>query len=268
MQATIQFLLLHGSTVLVIWVFIDQIGLPVPAVPLLIAVGALAGRSQFPLALGIAEAVIASLAADLVWYELGRTKGHAILNLLCKISLEPDSCVRRSEEAFARRGAKSLAFAKFIPGLSAAATPMAGLFGMRPSVFLAWDGVGALLWSGGYMALGFIFSRQIELVVSIALRLGFTLAILIILTLGSYILYRYLQRQRFIRSLRIARISPDELMKKIKDGESLVIVDLRNKFEFEASPEKLPGALRLLPEQLEERAGEIPRDRDVILYCT
>ncbi|MGH7869399.1 MAG: VTT domain-containing protein [Candidatus Dormibacteraceae bacterium] len=268
MQATIQFLLLHGSAVLVIWVFIDQIGLPIPAVPLLIAVGALAGRGQFPLALGIAEAVIASLAADLMWYELGRTKGHAILNLLCKISLEPDSCVRRSEEAFGRRGAKSLAFAKFIPGLSAAATPMAGLFGMRPGVFLAWDGAGALLWAGGYMALGFIFSKQIEIVVTIALRLGVALAILIILTLGFYILYRYLQRQRFIRSLRIARISPDELMEKIRGGEPLVIVDLRNKFEFDASLETLPGALRLLPEQLEERAGEIPRDRDVILYCT
>ncbi|MGH9430022.1 MAG: VTT domain-containing protein [Terriglobia bacterium] len=268
MQATIQFLLLHGSAVLVIWVFIDQIGLPVPAVPVLIAVGALAGRGQFPLALGIAEAVIASLAADLIWYQLGRTKGHAILNLLCKISLEPDSCVRRSEETFARRGAKSLAFAKFVPGLSAATTPMAGLFGMRPWIFLAWDGAGALLWSGGYIALGVIFSKQIERVATVALRLGFALAVLIILALALYILYKYVQRQRFIRSLRIARISPEALMEKIREGEPLVIVDLRNKLEFDASPAKLPGALRLLPDQLKERAGEIPRDRDVILYCT
>ena len=268
MDAILQFLLQHGSAVLLISVFVDQLGLPLPAVPLLIGVGALAGRGQFPLALGIGEAVIASLAADIFWYELGRTKGHAILNLLCKISLEPDSCVRRSEESFARRGASSLAFAKFVPGLSAATAPMAGLFGMGWGVFLAWDGFGALLWSGGYTALGFIFSKQIERVATIALRLGLALAILIILAFVSYILYKFLQRQRFIRSLRIARLSPEELMEKIRQGEPLVIVDLRNKLEFEADPEKLPGALRLLPEQLEERAGEIPRDRDVILYCT
>ncbi len=268
MEPTLQFLLRHGSAVLVICVFVDQLGFPLPAVPFLIGVGALAGRGQFPLALGIGEAVVASLAADIVWYQLGRTQGHAILNLLCKISLEPDSCVRRSEESFARRGARSLAFVKFVPGLSVATTPMAGLFGMRPAVFLAWTGMGAVLWSGGYITLGFIFSRQIERVAAIALRLGFALGILLVLALASYILYKYVQRQRFIRSLRIARLSPDELMEKIRQGEPLVIVDLRNKVEFEANPAKLPGALRLLPDELQERAGEIPRDRDVILYCT
>lgn len=268
MDATLKFLLQHGSAVLLICVFVDQLGFPLPAVPLLIGVGALAGRGQFPLILGIGEAVAASLAADIIWYELGRIKGHAILNLLCKISLEPDSCVRRSEESFARRGARSLAFAKFVPGLSAATTPMAGLFGMRPEVFLVWDGIGALLWVGGYTALGFIFSKQIERVAAIALRLGFALAILIVMALASYILYKYVQRQRFIRSLRIARLTPEELMEKMRRGEPLVIVDLRNQFEFEANPRTLPGALRLLPEQLQERAGEIPRDRDVILYCT
>jgi membrane protein DedA with SNARE-associated domain len=268
MDGIIQFLLQHGTAVLMIVVFIDQIGLPLPAVPVLIAAGALAGRGQFPLTLAILEALVASLAADLIWYEMGRAKGHAILNLLCKISLEPDSCVRRSEEAYARRGAKTLVVAKFVPGLSAATTPMAGLFGMKPLVFLAWDGIGSLLWSSGYIAVGAIFSRQIGRVAAVALRLGLALAILAILALAFYIAYKYVQRQSFIRSLRIARISPEELMKKIGQGEPLTIIDLRNRLEFDANPKKLPGALRLAPEQLKERALEIPRDRDVILYCT
>jgi membrane protein DedA with SNARE-associated domain len=249
-------------------VFVDQLGVPLPAIPLLIAAGALAGRGQFPLALGMAEALLASLSADLLWYELGRSKGHAILNLLCKISLEPDSCVRRSEENFARHGDRSLVFAKFVPGLSAATTPMAGLFGMRLSRFLAWDALGALLWSGSYTVLGFIFSKQIERVAALALHLGVALAVLILLAIAAYLVYKYDQRQRFIRSLRIARIGPEELIERIRNGEPLAIVDLRNQVEFAANPEKLPGALRMHPEELKHRAGEIPRDRDVILYCT
>jgi membrane protein DedA with SNARE-associated domain len=268
MEATLQFLLRHGSLVLFLAVFVDQIGLPFPSIPFLIGMGALAGRGQFPLALGMAEAVAATLAADIIWYELGRHKGHAILKLLCKISLEPDSCVRRSEERYARLGAQSLAFVKFVPGLSTANTSMAGLFGMRLSVFITWDAVGAVLWAGAYTILGLIFSKQIERVAGMALDLGAGLAILLILALAGFVVYKYAQRRKFIRSLRIRRLTPEELMDKLRRGEPLVIVDLRSRLEFEANPEKLPGAIRVAPDELQERAAQIPRDRDVILYCT
>ncbi|MGH9405848.1 MAG: rhodanese-like domain-containing protein [Terriglobia bacterium] len=268
MEATLQFLLRHGSLVLFVTVFADQIGLPFPSIPFLIGMGALAGRGRFPLPAGIAEAVAAALTADVVWYELGRNKGHVILNLLCKISLEPDSCVRRSEERYARFGAKSLALVKFVPALSTATVSMAGLFGMRLSYFLAWDGLGALLWVGAYTAVGLVFSKQLERIAAMALELGFGLAALLFGALAGYLVYKYLQRRRFIRSLRIARLTPEELMEKLRRGEPLAIVDLRNKVEFQANPEKLPGAIRMSPDELQERAGEIPRDRDVVLYCT
>lgn len=268
MEATLQFLLRHGSLVLVIAVFADQIGLPVSAIPFLIGMGALAGRGQFPLALGIAEAVAASLAADIIWYELGRNKGHAILKLLCKISLEPDSCVRRSEERYARFGAKSLAFVKFVPGLSTATISMAGLFGMRLPVFFAWDSVGAVLWAGAYTALGVVFSKQIAQVAAMALGLGVGLVLLLIFALAGFVAYKYAQRRKFIRSLHIGRLTPQDLMDKLRQGEPLVIVDLRSRAEFEANPQKLPGAIRMALEELQKRAAEIPRDRDVILYCT
>lgn len=268
MTETLQFMLRHGSLVLLVAVFADQIGLPLPAIPFLVGMGALAGRGQFPLAAGLAEAVVAALAADIIWYELGRHKGHAILNLLCKISLEPDSCVRRSEERYARLGARSLAFVKFVPGLGTATTSMAGMFSMRLSAFLPWDGIGTVLWVGAYTALGLVFSRQIESVATVALGLGAGLGVLLILAAGGYVAFKYLQRRRFIRSLHIARLTPEELMEKMQRGEPMVIVDLRNQMEFEADPGKLPGAIRMAPEELRQRAAEIPLDRDVILYCT
>ncbi|MDE3179417.1 MAG: DedA family protein/thiosulfate sulfurtransferase GlpE [Acidobacteriota bacterium] len=268
MEATLQFLLRHGGVVLLAAAFADQIGLPFSAIPFLIGMGALAGRGQFPLAIGIPEAVAATLAADIVWFELGRNKGHAILKLLCKISLEPDSCVRRSEERYARLGAKSLAFVKFVPGLSTATTSMAGLFRMRLSIFLAWDAMGAVLWAGAYTALGLVFSKQIARAAGMALGLGVGLTMLLILALAGFVAYKYAQRRSFIRSLNVSRLTPEQLMDKLRRGEQLVIVDLRSRAEFEANPDKLPGAVRLAPEDLQERAAEIPRDRDVILYCT
>lgn len=268
MEGTLQFLLRHGTLVLLAAVFADQIGLPFSAIPFLIGMGALAGRGQFPLAFGIAEAVAATLVADIIWYELGRNKGHAILKLLCKISLEPDSCVRRSEERYARLGAKALAFVKFVPGLSTATTSMAGLFGMRLPIFFAWDAVGAVLWAGAYTALGLAFSKQIARVAEMALGLGAGLTVLLILALAGFVAYKYAQRRRFIRSLHIARLTPEQLMDKLRRGEPLVVVDLRSRAEFEANPDKLPGAIRLAPEELQKRAADIPRDRDVILYCT
>ena len=258
----------HGSSVLFGSVLADQIGLPVPALPVLLAMGALAGRGGFSLPLGLLLAVLACLLSDIIWYELGRRRGHTILNLLCRISLEPDSCVRRTQEAFARRGARSLLIAKFVPGLSTAAPPLAGMLHMRRSVFTAWDSAGAVAWSGAFAGLGYIFSNQLERVAGLALRLGSLLFVLLAAGLAAYIAWKYFERRRFIRSLRIARITPEELHEKMRSGEDVTIIDLRHSTEFEADELKLPGALRLRPQELEVRNDEIPRDRDVILYCT
>jgi len=268
MNESIQFLLRHGYTVLFLAVFAEQVGLPIPAVPILLAMGALVGTGQLDFAPAFLIALAASLASDILWYEIGRRRGHSVLNLLCRISLEPDSCVRRTEESFVRRGPRALLIAKFIPGLSTAAPPLAGMFRMRFPRFLAWDAAGAALWVAAFGGLGWIFSNQLERVAQWALKLGEGLVYLLAVALAGYIAYKYIERQRFIRQLRIARITPLELQRKLEAGEPVVVVDLRSSAAFEAEPEKLPGALHLSPEELEQRHLEIPRDRDIVLYCT
>ena len=268
MTETLQFLLRHGYAVLFASVFAEQIGLPIPAIPMLLAMGALVGTGQFAFAAALLVTMLASLSSDFIWYQLGRRRGHAVLNLICRISLEPDSCVRRTENLYVRHGARALLFAKFVPGLSTLAPPLAGMFGMRLAGFLAWDGAGALLWAAVFCGSGYLFSAQLGLIATLALRLGTWLMVLLGSALAAYIAWKYIGRQRFIRQLSIARITPEELRGKLEAGEDIVVVDLRHSLEFEADNVKVPGALHLLPEELDQRHQEIPRDRDVVLYCT
>jgi len=268
MHSLFDFLLRHGYVVLLGWVFAEQIGLPVPTVPLLLAAGALAGAGRLSFFASLFTCVLAAVAADTIWFQLGRLKGIKILQLLCKISLEPDSCVRRTEGIFSKQGARSLLFAKFLPGLGTVAPPLAGIFHMRRRRFLLFDSLGSLLWAGGYLSLGYVFSGEIERMAGRASALGGKLLILLIASFAAYIAYKFIVRQRFLRELRIARVTVDELKKKIDAGEELVIVDLRHSMDFEADPETIPGAFRMDAKELEEKSDPLPRDREVILYCT
>src|SRR6266481_3754855 len=268
MHRTLEFLLHHGYALLLGWVFAEQMGLPVPSMPLLLAAGALAGTGHLSLFASLFYVVFAAVVADSIWYALGRRKGIRILQFLCKISLEPDSCVRRTEGVFSKQGARSLLLAKFVPGLSTVAPPLAGIFHMRPRMFLLFDGLGSLVWGGSILGTGYIFSEQIEHIAERAARLGGSLAVLIIAALAGYIAWKFLARQRFLRELRIARITPLELKEKIDAAEEMVIVDLRHSMDFEADPETIPGAFRMDAKELEEKNDRLPRDREVILYCT
>jgi membrane protein DedA with SNARE-associated domain len=265
---TFQFLIRHGYSVLFVWVLAEQLGLPLPATPLLLAAGALAGSGQMNLPLAIALAVLASMLGDVSWYEFGRRRGGRVLSLLCRISLEPDSCVRKTETAFVRHGSRSLLIAKFVPGLNTMAPPLAGIIGMRLERFLIFDGLGALLYLGTFVGLGFVFSSQLEQVAARVAGLGLSLLVILGGGLAAYILWKYIQRRRFIRGLRIARITPEDLKKKIEAGEEIVVVDLRGSLDFEAAPQTIPGAIRLAPDKVEEGHQQIPRDRDIVLFCT
>jgi membrane protein DedA with SNARE-associated domain len=241
MHSTLDFLLRHGYVVLLAWVFGEQIGLPVPSLPLLLAAGALAGTHRLNFFFSLFLCVLSAVAADSIWYALGRIKGIKVLQLLCKISLEPDSCVRRTEGVFSKQGARSLLVAKFLPGLSTVAPPLAGIFHMRLRRFLLFDGGGSILWAGTFLGLGFVFSGEIERIAEHALNLGGGLLVLLIGALVSYIAYKFIARQRFMRQLRIGRITVEELKNKIDAGEALVIVDLRHALDFEADPQTIPG---------------------------
>lgn len=267
MDDVTQFLIRYSSLVLFAVVFADQVGLPIPSVPVLLAAGALAGAGQMNLGMAVGLSVAACFVGDFIWYYLGRYRGRHVLNVLCRISLEPDSCVRRTETFFGRHGMRSLVLAKFIPGVSTVTPALAGLFNVSVGRFLLYNGLGALLWTVTYIAPGYLFSDQLEQIAAQAARFGGSLVVLIAGALALYIAYKYIHRQLLLRKLRIARITADELKQMMDNGQETMIVDLRQPLDIQADPYTIPGALQMAMEELEQRHHEIPKDRDVILYC-
>lgn len=268
MKETFEFLLEYGYLLLFATVLAEQLGLPIPSTPVLLAAGALAGRGDFSFGLLLALAVTAAVLSDIAWYYLGRSRGHQILRLLCRISLEPDTCVRRTEGIFWKQGAKMLLYAKFVPVLNTTAPPLAGVVGMPLGRFLIFDLAGSIIWVAAFAGVGYIFSDQLEFVAELAARLGGWLAVLLVAGLGGYILYKYLNRRKFIRDLRTARITVEELKSKMARGEQIVVIDLRHDVELDIDPVTIPGALKFSLEDLAERHAEIPKDIEVALFCT
>ena len=269
MNDTLQVLAQYGYLLLFAFVLAEQVGLPVPAIPVLLGVGALAGTGRMSLTLAFGAALAASLPPDLVWYELGRRRGARVLGLLCRISLEPDSCVRRTENLFLQRGRKALVIAKFFPGLSTIAPPLAGMIGIARWQFLVLDILATVLWAGTWMMLGYVFSDALELLASRAALLGHSLAVVLGAVLAAYILIKFVQRQRVLRSLRIARITPEELKGRLDSGDvTLAIVDARSLLDVKAVPYAIPGARWIAAEEIDRHHGELPRDRDIVLYCS
>ncbi|HZP32226.1 MAG TPA: VTT domain-containing protein [Candidatus Acidoferrales bacterium] len=268
MTEIVHFLLHHGYSVLFAWVFAEAAGLPLPAAPILLAAGALAGMGSMYLPVAVALPMLAAIACDMAWYALGQRYGSRILHLLCRISLEPDSCVRRTQMSFERRGSWALVVAKFIPGLNAMTSPLAGMSRMPLARFVLYDALGAFLWASGYIATGFVFSANLERVVVSLRFLGGGLLLVLFTALAAYILWKWQNRQRFLGKLRVARITPEELKKRMDAGEDVVVVDLRHPIEFDAEPQTIWGAVRMDPADLEEAIEVIPRDREIILFCS
>ncbi len=261
-------LLRHGYLFLFCYVFGVQAGLPVPADPLLLIMGALVGDGRYSLWLSAPLAIIAAMAGDCFWYELGRRRGRSVLSVVCKLSLEPDACVRKTELRFRRRGAWSLLFAKFIPGMSLVSMPLAGVIHMRRWRFLLADAAGCSLWSFGYLLVGKLFHRQIDDVVSLLGFYGRRAGTIVAAFLAAYIAFKYLQRWRFRRQLRINRVSPQEALDLLNSSQRVTLVDLRNPAEIREVGSKIAGARILRPEDLRSRSHEIPEDHEVILYCS
>jgi membrane protein DedA with SNARE-associated domain len=258
----------YGILFVFVNVLLEQLGLPIPALPTLIVAGALAARGTLPAIAILGVAVGASLFADYLWYELGRRQGYRVLRTLCRVSLSPDSCVQQTESFFQRYGLGSLLFAKFIPGFSTVAPPLAGASRAPIVGFLAWDAGGAFLWAGSGVLLGAIFHRAIDRVLDALASIGSGALVVVAIGLALFVVWKYGQRRRFYRALRMARISPAELAEEIARGESPVIVDVRSSAARKADPRRIPGARSLELAGLEPGLADLPRDRDIILYCT
>jgi membrane protein DedA with SNARE-associated domain len=268
MNQLFPFLTRYGYIVVFVWVLAEQIGLPLPAEPFLLVVGGMTGQRQLNFPWTFLLAAIGSLLADSIWFAMGRRKGASVLSLLCRISLNPDSCVRHTLKIFSRYGAKTLLVAKFIPGINLIAAPLAGIHSLPWLRFLLLDGLGVCLWVGSFSGLGYLFSDQIAEIAGYAMDLGTSLTKILVGALALYIGWKYVQRRRFLSQLRIARISPEELKRKLDAGETIVIIDVRHSLEFEAEPQTIPGALYLPFEKLQNEPFSIPPGREVVLYCS
>jgi len=263
---TLEFVERHGYALLFLWVFAEQSAIPVPSAPLLLASGALIHAGRLHIVPAVLSCMLAALVADTIWFELGRHRGRQVLRLVCRLSLEPDSCVRQTENAFHRYGLRSLLVSKFIPGLNGVAAPLAGNSRASYGRFALYDVAGALLWSGAYFAVGYLFRDQLETVVAYAARMGSNLLLLVMALFAAWIGWKFLQRRRFLKELDVARITPEELQQRLAAGEEPFIVDLRSGPAEE--PALISGAVRISPEELTSRGQEIPRDREIILFCS
>lgn len=261
-------LLTYGYLLLFLWVLVEQLGLPLPAVPVLLAAGALSAQHELSLPAALLAGVVASLIADTSWFVIGRRYGHHVLRILCKLSLEPAICVRQTQNSFASRRAITLVIAKFVPGLATLAPPVAGENGMSIGPFLLYDGIGSVLWVGGLLAGGRLFGDALKRDPGLLNWVGRFSGALLILGILAFFAARLYRRRMFLRKLVDARLEPEELKRQLDAGESVFIVDLRHPLELVPEPYTLPGALHLTPEALAARMDEIPRDREIVLYCT
>ncbi|HTN49950.1 MAG TPA: DedA family protein/thiosulfate sulfurtransferase GlpE [Burkholderiaceae bacterium] len=245
-----------------------QLGAPVPAYPTLIVVGAVSARGDFSAAQVIIVAITASLVADLAWYFAGARLGRRVLRLMCRISLSPDSCVRQTEDIYERWGAPSLMFAKFVPGFAAIATSMAGIVQTRLSSFVSFDAIGALLWSGLAVALGWIFRDAVGDVLDVLAQAGRWGLLGLALILMLYVAVKAAQRYRLVRSLRMARIGVDELNEMMVDGQLPLIIDVRSRASAEQG--RIPGAVWIDSNAFEHSLQAQALDssaKEVVVYC-
>jgi membrane protein DedA with SNARE-associated domain len=247
--------------------FLEQAGAPVPAVPTLLVAGALTASGETSLSAIVVAAVLGSLLGDLIWYVAGRIYGFRVLQLLCRISISPDSCVRQTETRFMRWGAPSLILAKFVPGFSTVAPPVAGALKLGIGPFLAYSVIGAALYAAATAAVGLFFYREIDWLLGRLEAMGIYAIIIIALALAMFIVFKWWDRKRFFKALRMARMPVPELRALMQSGGDPLVVDVRSAAARSLDPRRIPGALAVDLEKIDEHLSGLPPDRDIILYC-
>jgi membrane protein DedA with SNARE-associated domain/rhodanese-related sulfurtransferase len=268
---TQQFLLVlsqYGLAVVAFNVLLNQIGLPVPAVPTLVLAGAIAANGQLPLGPLFLAAVGACVAADCAWYGIGQKYGIRVLKTLCRISLEPDSCVSETQSQFDRWGVNSLVIAKFVPGWATIAPPLAGAMRIGWLRFIFLSTLAAILWSGAGLMAGMLFNTQIARLLIRLDEIGSIALAAALLLLTAYVGYKWWERSRFYKMLRMARISVAELYELIQSGAAPLVIDVRSPTARALEPHWIPGALHISLPDVGVHLKDLPRDRDIILYCT
>ncbi len=273
MPSILSMLVHHTYALLFGWVLIEQGGIPIPTVPLLIAAGTMSAAHQLHVAYALPVILIACILGDSAWYFLGKRYGARVLNALCRLSLEAATCVERTHGTVSRRGAVTLLFAKFVPGLGTVAAPIVGQARIPYLTFALYDLAGSLVWGGAWLFAGRFFGDLAKQSHQFFAVLGHFGIVLVVFTVLTLLIYRVLKHRQFLDELDGLRLEPGQLMEMIteaeRDGlERPFIVDLRHPLDVLTDPLVLPGALRIGPDELKQRRQIIPTDRDIVLYCT
>ncbi len=273
MPLALEFFVKHAYLILFGWVLVEQLGIPIPSIPVLLTAGTLTATHRLHL-LPSVFAVLASCAfSDSFWYFLGRRFGGGVLRLLCRFSFEASTCVSKTEGYFTRRGPITLLFAKYIPGLSTVAAPIAGQTGMPYQKFLLYDLGGSAIWALSFLLAGRFFGDVAKRSQAFFELLSRFAGIVFVLMVIGFLAYRVIKQRRFLAGVRALRLEPAQLMALYAESESSgtpppFVVDLRHPLDYLPDPRVLPGALRILPTDVAAQADTIPRDRDIVLYCT
>jgi len=258
----------HGIAIVFLNVLVTQAGVPLPAVPLLVVAGAFVAQGQTALAPLLVATVVASLIGDSLWYAAGRRFGSRILAALCRVAIEPDSCVKQTENIFGRWGPPSLMIAKYVPGFATIAPPLAGMMQLKIPLFLVYSAIAALLWAGLPIALGFVFNNEVAWVLSRLESMGAGAIALLAAIVFLYVSAKMLERYLLIRLLRTVRINVTELRDLMNQPVRPLVLDARSATARKVEPRHLPGAIAVDMENPQRALGYVVPDREVVVYCS
>ena len=259
----------HGYLLVFLFVLAEACGLPAPAALALIAAGAASAAHILSAPIAVGFAILAMLIGDVLLFFLGRYMGWALLSILCRLSLNPETCILRSAETFYKRGKLTLLFAKFIPGVNTMAPPLAGSMKMRFSQFVRLDLAGALIYAATYIAVGYLFRDFVVKITRGIQGASHALAEVIFAAVLVFIFYRVVQYRRYKTTDIVPRIAVTELAKRmLEDEKDILIVDVRSHGYYDSGSARIAGSIRLEPNQLSEELNALPRDKDIFVYCT
>lgn len=258
----------YGLLVVFFSAMVEQVGLPIPALPVLVVAGAAAAHGQLPWIGVVLAALAGCLLPDLMWYWVGRRFGGRVMHGLCRLSLSPDSCIHQSELHFERWRGRSLLFAKFVPGLSTVAPPLVGALGLRMRSFLLLDGVGAMLWVAIGVGLGQIFARQIDHVLVALADVGRWTTAAVVGLLALYIVFKWLRRRQMRVALQMTRATPAELHEALQGETRPLILDVRSQTSRQLDPWAIAGAKLVNPADLDALLRDVPQERELVIYCS
>lgn len=268
MEELIGLLAQHGLSLVFANVLLAQAGVPIPAVPILVVAGAFVSQGEIALAPLLLVSVVASLIGDTLWYAAGRRYGYGVLRTLCRVAIEPDSCVKQTENIFERWGSPSLVVAKYVPGFSTVAPPLAGTMRVGLVEFFGYSALAALLWAGLPIALGAVFHAEVERALEWLESMGTGAAAVIAAVVLLYIGVKGVQRYLLIRFLRMVRIGAGELREMMAREPRPIVLDVRSAVSRKLDPRRLPGAVAVNIEAPQVALVAVPPDRDIIVYCS